>query len=297
MRYAREQAFWSVEDRERYARALREAIRRTNRLEGEALRDVRRMLEELRRETVDRIAWAQQRAEAGYSTFDLARLSQLQSEIDENFRELRLRFGAEAQDAAARMAAAEAAVVDAPLIRVLGAELEGQLPGFGLARSIAAASAQVQSSLITRVSQETVRAISNEISLGASGLKNPFEVMQAVGRDLDDPSIFGTIEKRAITITRTELGRVQSVAGQARKEQAATVVPAMKKQWQWSGKSRVEHAAAHGQIRDVDEDFDVGGERLSFPRDPQGSPENTINCGCASLPYITGLSEELPGMA
>jgi hypothetical protein len=39
---------------------------------------------------------------------------------------------------------------------------------------------------------------------------------------------------------------------------------------------------ADGQVRKANEPFDVGGEELMYPRDPSGSPENTINCHCFS---------------
>jgi hypothetical protein len=39
-------------------------------------------------------------------------------------------------------------------------------------------------------------------------------------------------------------------------------------------------------IRNVDEPFDVGGEKLMYPRDPAGSPGNTINCSCYTVPYM-----------
>lgn len=31
-----------------------------------------------------------------------------------------------------------------------------------------------------------------------------------------------------------------------------------------------------------DDNYNVGGEQLEFPGDPNGSPENTINCRCFS---------------
>jgi HK97 family phage portal protein len=44
------------------------------------------------------------------------------------------------------------------------------------------------------------------------------------------------------------------------------------------------HADAHGQIRLLGEQFEVGGEKLDHPGDPSGSPENIINCRCALQP-------------
>jgi len=47
---------------------------------------------------------------------------------------------------------------------------------------------------------------------------------------------------------------------------------------------REDHAIAHGQVRRLGESFDVGGESLSYPGDPSGSPGNIINCRCAVQP-------------
>jgi uncharacterized protein with gpF-like domain len=47
-----------------------------------------------------------------------------------------------------------------------------------------------------------------------------------------------------------------------------------------------DHLAADGQVQDIDEPFDVGGEQLMYPGDPAGSPGNTINCRCTVLPVM-----------
>lgn len=296
-RPAREAGYWTERERAEYARQARMAGARIGALEGQALRAVRGLLEDVRGQVIERLVWAQERADAGGSTYDLARLSALQQEIGEVFVDLRLRFPETARELAEKVASLSAEAVDVPLRLAAGADA---LAPFGLSRSIASASALVQASLVTRVSHETARAISSEIALAATGLKTPFEVLQSVGRNLDDPSIFGTIAARAETIVRTELGRVNSVAGQARLEEAAQTVHALQKQWVHAGRPdepRASHLAAHGQVVDVEDAFLVGGERLRFPRDPAGSPGNTINCGCGSVPYIPGLSDELAAAA
>lgn len=47
-------------------------------------------------------------------------------------------------------------------------------------------------------------------------------------------------------------------------------------------KTRAAHVSADGQIVPVDEPFIVDGESLNYPRDPNGSPSNIINCRCVS---------------
>lgn len=54
------------------------------------------------------------------------------------------------------------------------------------------------------------------------------------------------------------------------------------KTWQdtGDGRTRVEHSIADGQTVPIDQPFIVGGERLMYPGDPNGSAANTIQCRC-----------------
>lgn len=60
------------------------------------------------------------------------------------------------------------------------------------------------------------------------------------------------------------------------------------KLWVTVGDDRVRpaHAVADGQIVPTTLKYKVGGELLSYPGDPTGSPENIINCRCSSLTII-----------
>ncbi len=89
---------------------------------------------------------------------------------------------------------------------------------------------------------------------------------------------------KAYRIARTEGHRVQNQARmdsmQAAKKKGADVV----KQWDSTldGKTRSEHRVADGQIRELDEDFEVGGEKLKAPG-IGGSAWNVCNCRCCML--------------
>ena len=147
------------------------------------------------------------------------------------------------------------------------------------------------SDLIGNLSRDAIKKINQELTMGVLGQKTPFEVMKAIGKNLDDPSVFKSIAARAEVITRTETGRIFEMATQARLKEAEKIIgKKIQKQWQSSGKptGRPYHQAADGQIRDIDEPFDVGGEKLMYPGDPDGSPWNTINRGCRSVPYMAG---------
>jgi uncharacterized protein with gpF-like domain len=186
-------------------------------------------------------------------------------------------------------------------VRVLGgSEL---LPTVGVSIHTLAITQAFSADLITNITGTLRRRINAEIQQGLVGAKTPYDVMQAIGDALPDSSVFSTVEFRAETIVRTEMGRAFGMATQARQQEASLAVPEMKKQWRWSHKGRVNHAAIDGQIRDVHLPFDVPGARhipaarLMFPGDPAGPPGQTINCGCQSLPYVPGLSRDLQAAA
>jgi uncharacterized protein with gpF-like domain len=134
--------------------------------------------------------------------------------------------------------------------------------------------------------------INSELGRAAAGLIAPNEATTAI------EGLLETSRSRANTIVRTELGRVFSTAAQATMEQAVGAgVAGLQKQWRRSGKlhSRPDHDLADGQVVAVDQPFVVGGEELMFPRDPNGSAGNTINCGCAQLPWMASWTMSHPG--
>ena len=49
---------------------------------------------------------------------------------------------------------------------------------------------------------------------------------------------------------------------------------------------RFSHIAADGQIVPLDQPFDVGGELLMFPGDPNASAGNRVRCRCTMLPVV-----------
>lgn len=51
-------------------------------------------------------------------------------------------------------------------------------------------------------------------------------------------------------------------------------------------RTRDAHRDADGQVRPIDDDFDVMDEKLSYPGDPKGSASNVIQCRCTILPVL-----------
>lgn len=50
--------------------------------------------------------------------------------------------------------------------------------------------------------------------------------------------------------------------------------------------SRDAHKEADGQVRALDEDYEIGGKLMMFPGDPKGGPENCCNCNCFQYPIV-----------
>ena len=158
--------------------------------------------------------------------------------------------------------------------------------------------------LISPISQEqVVAAIQHETKLSES-------LYMALGKDTKDLSkkIAGEISRgissgamyseiarniaslsripknNAMRIARTEAHRIQikatADAQWKAKENGADVV----KQWDAAldKKTRKSHMELDGQIRELDEEFDVNGHKAMFPGG-FGRPEEDINCRCALL--------------
>lgn len=103
-----------------------------------------------------------------------------------------------------------------------------------------------------------------------------------IARNINNASKSGLYN--AVRIARTEGHRIQQSATydaqKAAKAKGADVV----KQWDSTldGRTRPSHRKLDGQIREVDEPFEVGGLKAMMPGD-FGRPEEDINCRCVSL--------------
>lgn len=90
--------------------------------------------------------------------------------------------------------------------------------------------------------------------------------------------------KQAYTIARTEGGRVSSMAKVDSQKKAKEMGADIVKQWDsmWDNKTRPQHQALDGQIREIDEDFEYKGMKAKAPR-MFGVPHMDINCRCVML--------------
>lgn len=90
--------------------------------------------------------------------------------------------------------------------------------------------------------------------------------------------------RRAMTIARTEKGRVVSDSKLDAMRKAKDAGADIVKQWDSTldGKTRKSHRKLDGQIRELDEPFEVSGHKGMAPH-KFGRPEEDINCRCCVL--------------
>ena len=94
---------------------------------------------------------------------------------------------------------------------------------------------------------------------------------------------FPISRRRANLIARTETHNAASFANHDyHKKVQQDLGTDMKKQWVSTSdiRTRSAHSSANGQSVSMDEDFIVGGARMSYAGDPKGGARNVINCRC-----------------
>ena len=58
-------------------------------------------------------------------------------------------------------------------------------------------------------------------------------------------------------------------------------------------RTRHEHRVLDGQRREVDEPFEVEGEKIRFPGDPAAAPHLIYNCRCTLIPQVKGFEYDI----
>lgn len=232
---------------------------------------------------------------AGASGFDTVRLRQLETRLTDLGQRFVERYGAAVAGPQAALFTAGQNLAAAPLVNA-GVLLHVPQISTNLLEVVRA----FQARLISNATTETLGAISSTLRLGALRGDSVVDVLTAIAGTLQDPGPFASLEARAEAITRTELGRIQSIATAAGLQEAKTFVPDLQKQWVHSRNAgkwvRRGHLEADGQVRDVDGTFRVRPvkgepyEELQYPRAANASPRNSVHCGCQSVPYRAAWS-------
>lgn len=142
--------------------------------------------------------------------------------------------------------------------------------------------------LITGASEEAKAKIKSALNQALLGELTPTEAALKVD------SALALFQDRGESIVRTEVGSVFNMASQIRQQEYQKALPTLKKQWLTTidGRERPSHAEANGQIKNIDEPFDLRNDRTGeiehpmFPGDPILSPENRVNERCTSIPFM-----------
>lgn len=128
------------------------------------------------------------------------------------------------------------------------------------------------------VNDTTIEALRKTLAEGVENGESIGEIGNRVSVVMDMAKGF-----RTETISRTEVGSALNFGRNG--EMSAQGIE--KKQWvAIFSNTRDDHAEAHGQVVGQNEKFDVGGEELEYPQDPEGSAGNVINCQCSVVPVV-----------
>lgn len=121
-------------------------------------------------------------------------------------------------------------------------------------------------------------SVRTEISRGISAGLSYNEIARNIANASKAP------KSRAATIVRTESHRIREESRNDARDMAKKKGADVVKQWDATldGDTRKSHRKLDGQIREVDEPFEVDGKKAMYPGD-FGRPEEDINCRCISL--------------
>lgn len=185
---------------------------------------------------------------------------------------------------------------EAVLDDLRAAKLEVPLAYMGVNPTLVRTAAEYVADQITGLSSDARQRITREIRLAALGGMSTSDLIDRIGRNLIDPSVFRTIAVRAEMIARTEVSRVWSMAHADQSREAAERYPALRQVWEHASTSsgftafqarqsranhvRVAQETAANPIP-VGELFDLGrGVMARYPHDPALPAREVVGCRC-----------------
>ena len=255
-----------------YERRIKDLIERFGKLADGEVKNVLAILENARREIAARVA---------STPWEAQHIPELKAAVETAIDGFRQQYLTDQADALTNVWNAGIDMVDAPLA---AAGIRAAAPE--LSRASLEILQGYSTDLIEGLAAEAAKNVKNAVTMGVMGQKTLHEVMKDVSLALDDKGILGKVSRRAETITRTEMGHVNSWAREARMQAvaAAGTDPAVRwrKKWIDSGKAhpRMDHLALDGVTVDLDEDFPGG---IPYPHAPGLPASQSINCGCTHI--------------
>lgn len=133
----------------------------------------------------------------------------------------------------------------------------------------------------TKISESTMMIVRDVLKVAETEKWTVEAYTQELVKKLEDFAIY-----RCRLIGRTETAKVENWGELEGYKETGYID---KKGWLCSmvADSRETHIAADGQEVYVDEDFEVGGQRMAFPGDPRGDAGEVCNCLCALYPAMS----------
>lgn len=276
-------------DDDAYAKALEDLIARSDNLDRTARRQTIELLSRLRAEVVATIAETTPGSRPAYRRA-------LRS-IDEAITRFVARYRISVNELQKAGFDLGIALAEQPLVD--GGFAVGVS---GVSDQLVDLAAGFSADLIGNIGSELRKRINTELVAVALGTQTPTDAISKIGRNMTDPSTFRTIGARAQAIVTTEVGRVQSIATQARMSELSNTLPGLRKRWMHAhvGTPRPNHLAAEkrygingntGPIG-VDDDFTIGGHKARYPRDGRLPASETVNCRCSTAPILIEVEVE-----
>ncbi len=144
---------------------------------------------------------------------------------------------------------------------------------------------KISTDMYTKLGEDVTylkKSIKAELSRGIANGSTWLEMASKIAKGMNSP--YKKALNNAIRIARTEGHRIQQESQLDALYTASKNGADVVKQWDSTldGRTRAEHREADGQIRELDEYFDVGGQKLSAPG-VGGSAWNVSNCRCCML--------------
>lgn len=272
-----------------FAAKIRELTRQARQLAPAVRREIIQLLEEARKRIVAELAGLDP------ESFSAAQRAQLKASIERALDQFRREATLQVNAMQGESFRLGQQTVDAPAQAAVG-----YAPLGGISTDTLRIAQGYTADLITALSADAAAKVNAAIQRAFLGGQPMTEIITQIGRAVggqEFTGLFSELGRRATVISVNEILRVHSIAAQARLEDLAEQLPGAKpkKQWHWLNVGqipRLTHRDIDGQVKEVDEPFEVPDpqsgviEELMYPRDPSGSPSNTINCHCLLVPYF-----------
>jgi HK97 family phage portal protein len=131
---------------------------------------------------------------------------------------------------------------------------------------------------VVLVSDTTVKLLKNIVDIGQEN----GESIPQIAQRIDELYLDQIIPNRSTVIARTEVISSSNAGNHFSAEQTGLD---LQKEWVSTkdDRTRDAHEEVNGQIRDMNKPYDVMGEPLQFPGDPNGSAKNIIQCRCTEI--------------